>query len=178
MKHAFRFQITCFYLRLSLGIWGYFVLSNTATVHFFWINNDPFLLRPCQKCMTNRSTWTKEALFIITCCTKHCATVLQSVDASGASSCQTSIWIAPLVKADCDSDGRNCSSKTLRPPPEGLCQPSTPPLLRCQEDAQPASPWTQTENPAHCCYGHWGWHWCPLPRRPALHGGTSRLNKG
>lgn len=72
MKHAFRFQITCFYLRLSLGIWGYFVLSDTATVHFFWINNDPFLLRPCQKCMTNRSTWTKEALFIITCCTKHC----------------------------------------------------------------------------------------------------------
>lgn len=74
------------------------------------------------------------------------------------------------------TDLRNCCSKWVKPPPEGLCLPSTPQLWRCEGDAQPASPWTRPESPAHCCYGHWGWRWFPSLRRPALHGGTSHLN--
>lgn len=63
----------------------------------------------------------------------------------------------------------------VRPLPEGLCQPLTPPRWPCQEDAQPASPWTQSENPAHCCCDRWGGHWFHLPQRPGLRGGTSHL---
>lgn len=92
------------YMLSSSALAGHLRIFCLIQQSIFFFIKDPFLLRPRQKCMTNRTTWTKEALFIITCCTKYCATVLQSVDASGASSCQTSIWIALLVKADCDSD--------------------------------------------------------------------------
>ncbi len=83
---------------------------------------------------------------------------------------QTNLW--KLQTNECIR-----SWKFVTPPPEGLCQPSTPPLSRCLADARPASPWTQPENPAHCCYGRWGWRWFLSPQRPALHGGTSHLNK-
>lgn len=67
--------------------------------------------------------------------------------------------------------------EALRPPPEGLCLPWTPPRLRCLADAQPASLWTPSESLAHCCCARSGWHRCPSPQRPALHGGTFHLKQ-
>lgn len=81
-------------------------------------------------------------------------------------------------KKDDDSGLVQLQLRLFRPLPEGLCQPSTPPQWNFQEDAQPASPWTQPENPAHCCCDHWGGRWFPSPQRPALHGGTSHLKNG
>lgn len=148
-----------------------FVLSNTPPVHFFDQPRPLFI-----KTMIISTALNKEALFIITC--SGYFTVSGYIRSFIMSNLHFNHSPLRPSRQCCDNDQHSCSPKTVRPSAEGLCPPSTPPLLHCQEDAQPASPWTQTDTPARCCYDHWGWHWCPLPQRPALHGGTFHLNKG
>lgn len=143
------------------------------------INQGPFLLRSCQKYIINSTTCTKEALSISKWGSSMLMLYIKSLNRRQfRTNYKVFIGIFAFIRSKHFQFTQQSFMFQVRPPPEGLCQPSTPPRWRCQEDAQPASPWTRPGNPAHCCCGHWGGRWFPSPQHPALRGGTSHLENG